>query len=93
MLALTKVAKKAGAKNLLLTAAPQSSAARLAAFMLLYPRANYGQRPGRQVTSVLPMGSAYEGALFVLLEVMVLKLKALAGVSPEAMRSRHTNME
>ena len=48
VLALMKVAKKAGAKNLLLTAEPQSSAARLAAFMLLYPRANHGQRPGRQ---------------------------------------------
>ena len=48
---------------------------------------------GAKVTSVLPMGSAYEGALFVLFGVMVLKLKALAGVSPEAMRSRHTNME
>ena len=48
---------------------------------------------GARVTSVMPMGSADEGALFVLFEVMVLKLKALAGVSPEAMRSRHTNME
>jgi len=32
--------------------------------------------PG-ETTSVLPMGSAYEGTLFVLFEIMVLKLKAL----------------
>ena len=34
-----------------------------------------------------------EGALFVLFEVMVLKLKALLDASPEEMRARHTNME
>ena len=43
--------------------------------------------------AVLPMGSVYEGALFVLFEVMVLKLKAALGVSAEAMRANHTNME
>ena len=37
VLALMKVAKKAGARNLLLTAEPQSSAARLAAFTLHIP--------------------------------------------------------
>jgi 6-phospho-3-hexuloisomerase len=39
------------------------------------------------------MGSVYEGALFVLFEVMVLKLRALKGATPEAMRARHTNLE
>ncbi len=39
------------------------------------------------------MGSVYEGALFVLFEVMVLKLKAVLGVQAEVMRARHTNME
>jgi 6-phospho-3-hexuloisomerase len=48
---------------------------------------------GPQKTSVLPMGSLFEGALFLLFEVMVLKLKSLIGASPEAMRARHTNME
>ena len=48
---------------------------------------------GAQKSSVLPMGSVFEGALFVLFEVMVLKLKEMLGASPEAMRARHTNME
>lgn len=39
------------------------------------------------------MGSLFEGALFLLFEIMVLKLKALTGATPEAMRARHTNME
>ena len=48
---------------------------------------------GERQTSVLPMGSVYEGALFVLFEVMVLKLRSLTGATREAMRARHTNME
>jgi len=39
------------------------------------------------------MGSVFEGALFVLFEIMVLKLKDMLAVSPQAMRARHTNME
>ena len=34
-----------------------------------------------------------EGALFILFEVMALKLMAARGVSYEAMRARHTNLE
>ena len=49
------------------------------------------QRP--DASAVLPMGSVFEGALFVLFEVMILKLKALLGVTAEAMRANHTNME
>ena len=93
VVALMKVAKKGGARNLLVTAEPQTTAARLAALTLHIPAQTMASDEGAKVTSVLPMGSAYEGALFVLFEVMVLKLKALAGVSPEVMRSRHTNME
>jgi 6-phospho-3-hexuloisomerase len=49
--------------------------------------------PPGETTSGLPMGLAYEGALFLLFEIMVLKLKAVLDASPEAMRARHTNME
>ena len=39
------------------------------------------------------MGSLFEGALFVLFEVMVLKLIASLQIKPEAMRANHTNLE
>ena len=48
---------------------------------------------GPEQTSVLPMGSLYEGALFVLFEVMVLKLCGALGMTPGAMRANHTNLE
>lgn len=93
VLALMQVARAAGATTLLITAEPQSSAARLADFVLTIPARTMASDQGAAKSSVLPMGSVYEGALFVLFEVMVLKLKAITGATPEAMRARHTNME
>jgi 6-phospho-3-hexuloisomerase len=93
VISLMRIAREAGAKNLLLTAQPQSSAAKLADFTLQVPAQTMADDQGPRRTSVLPMGSAYEGALFVLFEVMVLKLRYLIGITPEAMRARHTNME
>lgn len=93
VLTLMQVARQAGATNLLLTAQAEASAARLADFTLLIPAQTMANDQGAQKTSVLPMGSVFEGALFLLFEVMVLKLRELIGASPEAMRARHTNME
>jgi 6-phospho-3-hexuloisomerase len=93
VLTLMRVGRQAGATVLLLTAQEGSSAARLADFTLLIPAQTMADDQGREKTSVLPMGSVFEGALFVLFEAMVLKLKDLTGISSEAMRARHTNME
>jgi 6-phospho-3-hexuloisomerase len=48
---------------------------------------------GDKRSSVLPMGSLFEGALFVLFEVMVLKLITMMNIEPKAMRANHTNLE
>lgn len=93
VLTLMRVAREADATVLLLTAQADSTAAKLADLTLLIPAQTMADDQGPEKTSVLPMGSVFEGALFVLFEVMVLKLRDLTGVSPEAMRARHTNME
>lgn len=93
VLTLMRVARDAGATVLLVTAQPDSSAASLANTVLFIPAQTMADDQGSAKTSVLPMGSVFEGALFVLFEVMVLKLRDLLGETPEAMRSRHTNME
>jgi 6-phospho-3-hexuloisomerase len=93
VLTLMRVAREAGATVLLLTAEAGGSAAKRADFTLLVPAQTMASDQGQEKTSVLPMGSVFEGALFLLFEVMVLKLKTLIGISPEAMRVRHTNME
>jgi 6-phospho-3-hexuloisomerase len=89
--ALMGVAHAADAKILFLTAEPECDAARLADHVLTVPAQTMARDVGG--TSTLPMGSVYEGALFVLFEIMELKLKARLGETNETMRARHTNME
>lgn len=89
--ALMGVARAAGAKILFLTAEPDCDVARAADHVLAIPAQTMARDQGG--TSILPMGSVYEGALFVLFEVMVLKLKVRLGETNETMRARHTNME
>ena len=90
--ALVGVAKAAGAKVLVVTAQPQGRVPRMADEVLLLPAQTMADDRGPAV-SLLPMGSVFEGGLFLLFEVMILKLKAKLGVSAEAMRANHTNLE
>jgi 6-phospho-3-hexuloisomerase len=48
---------------------------------------------GPTASTVLSMGSAYEGAQYVLFEILLLRLRERLGISAEAMRARHTNLE
>ncbi len=90
--ALMRVARSAGAGVALLTAEPGAEAAALADLVVTIP-AQTMARDRAAPSSTLPMGSLYEGALFLLFEAIVLDLQARLGVSPEAMRARHTNLE
>ena len=92
-LALMGVAKAAGARILFVTAQPDSPGGALADYIVTLPAQTMADDQGERKTSVLPMGSLFEGALFVLFEVMILKLIARLGISPEEMRARHTNLE
>jgi 6-phospho-3-hexuloisomerase len=90
--ALMRVARDADAGALFLTAEPDTPSAALATQVLTIPAQTMARDQGAP-TSVLPMGSVYEGALFLLFEVMVLRLRDLLGVTPDEMRARHTNLE
>jgi 6-phospho-3-hexuloisomerase len=91
--ALMGVARAAGAKVLMITAQPDGRCAALADQILLLPAQTMADDQGEKKSSVLPMGSLFEGALFVLFEVMVLKLKTRLNISADAMRANHTNLE
>lgn len=92
-LALLNVAKNAGAEILFITAQPQGRGADYADFVLHLPAQTMADDQGEAKTSVLPMGSLYEGALFILFEIMILKLIDKMGITADAMRANHTNME
>ena len=91
VLALQGVARDAGARVALLTANQEGPAAQLADVVLHIPgrtMADDLDAPG-----VLPMGSAFEAALFLLSDLLARRVRQQRGESVEQMRARHTNLE
>jgi len=91
--ALMKTARSASAYVVFMTAEPDTASAELADIVLCIPAQTMASDQAGGDRSVLPMGSLYEGAMFLLFEIMALKLRDLLEVSPEVMRANHTNME
>ena len=91
-LALTEVGRKAGAKVMTITAVSEGAVPKNSDEVVVVPAQTMASDHGAEDLS-LPMGSVYEGALFLLFEVVVLKLKARMGVTYEFMRANHTNLE
>jgi len=89
---LMRTAEAAGATRLLVTATPDGPVATLADHVALIPAQTMADDLAAP-SSTLPMGSLYEGALFVAFEVLILHLRARMDVAPDDMRARHTNME
>jgi len=86
------VARAAGATTLLVTAEPDRAPRDLVDHLLVLPARTMARAPG-EAEGLLPMGSVYEGAMFVLFEVMIHDLRALLGVTAKDMEARHTNLE
>ncbi|WP_202905672.1 phosphoheptose isomerase family protein [Cypionkella psychrotolerans] len=89
--ALAGVARAAGAGVLMVTAEASGASLALADQVLVIPAQTMARDVGGD--SVLPMGSLFEGAMFLVFEIMVLRLRQMKGEAAEAMRARHTNME
>lgn len=91
--ALMGEARAAGARTLVVTAEAGGVAAARADRVLTVPAQTMASDQGAAATSVLPMGSLYEGALHVLFEILILGLRDRLGVTPAQMRANHTNLE
>lgn len=91
--ALASIARSEGARVLLLTAQPSGPASKLADVVVHVPAQTMATDGTTSSSSLLPMGSLYEGALFFLFEIVVLKVRDALEVSPDDMRARHTNLE
>ncbi len=61
--------------------------------MFHIPAQTMANDQGAAATSVLPMGSLFEGAQYLAFEILILALRDHLRVAPEAMRARHTNLE
>lgn len=91
--ALVAVAQKAGARTLCVTAQPTGPVPSACNAVLTIPAQTMANDRGDRASSVLPMGSLFEGAQFLVFELCILGLRERLAISPEAMRARHTNLE
>lgn len=90
--ALVGVAKEAGAASACFTAQPDAQVPMMCDNVMVLPAQTMANDTGAD-TSILPMGSLYEGVQFVAFEILVLMLADHLDVSASAMRARHTNLE
>ena len=89
---LVKTAKAAGARTACVTAQPGAPVPAASDLVLTIPAQTMADdRSG--TTSVLPMGSLFEGAQYIVFELLVLALRERLGETAESMRARHTNLE
>lgn len=89
--ALVQIAKDAGATVICITAEPGGTVPTRADLTVHLPAQTMAS--DAQAASVLPMGSLYEVLMFLFFELLVLDLRDHLGVSPQAMRGNHTNLE
>lgn len=90
---LLGVAKRAGARTACVTAQPNGDAPQACDCVLFIPAQTMADDQVADPASILPMGSLFEGAQYLVFELLVLHLRDHLGVDPEAMRDRHTNLE
>ncbi|CDP10842.1 unnamed protein product [Coffea canephora] len=96
--AICEVARSNGARVVLLTAQPESKSscvkhASVVAHIPAQTMADDEVAADPKSKPLLPMGSLYEGAMFVLFEMVVFKLAEVLGQSSEVIRARHTNLD
>lgn len=90
--ALIGVAKAAGAGTMCITATPDGPAP-MRVDHIIYLEAQTMANDQNSEKSILPMGSLYEAAQFLFFEMVILDLRDKMGVSADAMRANHTNLE
>lgn len=89
--ALMNVAHASGARTALVTANPHSRLRRQADTNVVLPARTMAVDAAQ--AQALPMGSAFEGALFLFFEHVVAELRKAMNIDEAAMRARHTNLE
>ena len=89
--ALIGQARSAGARVACITAEPSGPDPQAADLVLTIPAQTIAR--DQSSAALLPMGSIFEGAQFLIFEVLVLRLRDRLQQTSGQMRARHTNLE
>ena len=89
--ALLAQARASGARTACITAQPDGPDPKGCDLVLTIPAQTMADDQGS--AALLPMGSLFEGAQFLVFEILVLALRNRLGETAATMRARHTNLE
>jgi len=89
--AMAGLARKSGARLMVLTAQPQAAIPQMADAVVVIPAQTMANDSGS--SSLLPMGTVYEIALLIYLDLVAVKLRELTGQTLDDIRARHSNLE
>jgi 6-phospho-3-hexuloisomerase len=89
--ALIGQATAAGARTACITAQPHGPDPMACDLVLTIPAQTMAT--DQHATTLLPMGSVFEGAQFLIFEILVLNLRDRLQETATTMRARHTNLE
>lgn len=93
LVALARKAHAAGGRIILVTMDDTSAIARLADVTVVLPGVSPKLRSATAVTSIQPMGSAFEQIAFLTYDAIILELMDVLDESSDSMFSRHANLE
>lgn len=89
--AMAGLARKSGARLVVLTAQPQAAIPQLADTVVTIPAQTMANDTGSD--ALLPMGTVYEIALLIYLDLVAVELRERTGQTLEEIRARHSNLE
>ena len=89
--AMAGLALKSGARLVVLTAQPQAAIPQMADAVVVIPAQTMADDSGSD--AILPMGTVYEIALLIYLDLVAVKLRELTGQTLDEIRARHSNLE
>lgn len=88
---MMELARDAGARVIAITAQPDGPDLRLVDRVIHLPAQTMADDQGSE--SVLPMGTAFEIAMLVFLDLVAIELRRRTGQSMDDLRARHYNLE
>jgi 6-phospho-3-hexuloisomerase len=89
--AMAGLVRKSGARLVVLTAQPQAAVPQMADAVVVIPAQTMANDSGSD--ALLPMGTVYEIALLIYLDLVAVELRELTGQTLDDIRARHTNLE
>jgi 6-phospho-3-hexuloisomerase len=89
--AMAGLARKSGARLAVISARPEGAVSRMADALFVIPAQTMANDVGS--ASILPMGTVYEIAMLVFVDLVAIQIRESTGQSLDDVRARHFNLE